>query len=405
MFCERCEEIELEETKPLTEEEKLEVFRSLDEIPQIIINNPLAIKIGLDGSLIIQKIMYLINEVGLDNYHEDKFWVSKTYRQWREYFPFFTYKQLRRIFHNLKKDGYILVSNFDKNRFRKSNWYTLNNKEIHSNIYEKIMYYLELNNSENFDIFDDDCPNGQIEVPKWADRSAQMGRSKKIGVFCQKDDFSIKADENDVAISRKSAENPSMALNNLSNTNTNNINILYNNKHTQIQKEKKNKNPKNKKKEKVIHVLDDSLTDKTESPEDLFAKFWSLYPNKADKKRARGVFIKSLSKCSGHDIISSLIAKIEENEKCEKAGVWVPFWKHPTTWLNGECWNDEIKTDEQIEQMRKKSSSNLPSSLSSKERTNIQAIGELGQVMQRMARYHKEMQDDKLPGVAPRIEK
>jgi hypothetical protein len=75
----------------------------------------------------------------------------------------------------------------------------------------------------------------------------------------------------------------------------------------------------------------------------LFSKFWDEYPNKVDKKKSKTIF-KGINPDSEmtEKIISSLRKqKLIRNAK-EKRGEFVPAWKNPTTWLTGECWNDEL---------------------------------------------------------------
>lgn len=86
------------------------------------------------------------------------------------------------------------------------------------------------------------------------------------------------------------------------------------------------------KKEKQINV------------ETLFSEFWNLYPNKKSKPKALLIYKKIYK---DHEaIIEGLKIEIEYRKWAEqqiKKGVkvFVPFWKHPTTWLNQQCWLDE----------------------------------------------------------------
>ena len=69
-----------------------------------------------------------------------------------------------------------------------------------------------------------------------------------------------------------------------------------------------------------------------------FDSFWEAYPIKKEKKKAMEKFLK-LKPDLYDKIISSL--KIQK-ESCEN----FKYFKHPTTWINGECWNDETETYE-----------------------------------------------------------
>lgn len=70
---------------------------------------------------------------------------------------------------------------------------------------------------------------------------------------------------------------------------------------------------------------------------DRFDEWWSLYPRKVGKPKALGAW-KAATKRTDPDVILAGL------------GAWLSFWKaknepefvpHPTTWLNGERWNDE----------------------------------------------------------------
>jgi hypothetical protein len=41
-------------------------------------------------------------------------------------------------------------------------------------------------------------------------------------------------------------------------------------------------------------------------------------------------------------IIDALQEQINWRKLAEGESAFVPTWKNPTTWLNGECWNDEL---------------------------------------------------------------
>ena len=70
--------------------------------------------------------------------------------------------------------------------------------------------------------------------------------------------------------------------------------------------------------------------------EEDFEAFWKEYPVKEEKKKSREKFLK-LPKELLPKIIQSIALNKTTNEKWLKG-----FIKQPTTWINGECWNDEI---------------------------------------------------------------
>lgn len=74
----------------------------------------------------------------------------------------------------------------------------------------------------------------------------------------------------------------------------------------------------------------------TMSEED-FETFWKEYPIKEEKKKAKEKFLK-LEKTLLPKILEAIAENKTKNDKWLK---W--FIKQPTTWINGECWNDELQ--------------------------------------------------------------
>ena len=72
-----------------------------------------------------------------------------------------------------------------------------------------------------------------------------------------------------------------------------------------------------------------------------FENFWTAYPKKKNKGKAREAFFKLNP---DKQLLVTIIAKIEQAKKSEdwqkEGGKYIPY---PTSWLNGEGWEDEIK--------------------------------------------------------------
>lgn len=81
-----------------------------------------------------------------------------------------------------------------------------------------------------------------------------------------------------------------------------------------------------------------------------FDKFWSLYPMKKEKKAALAKW-KSLLKSGELPEIDILISAVKDQIEWRKNSTndFIPEWKHPTTWLNKGCWEDELdKTPKKV---------------------------------------------------------
>jgi hypothetical protein len=97
-----------------------------------------------------------------------------------------------------------------------------------------------------------------------------------------------------------------------------------------------NKNDKNENNVKNVKKLNTSCANE-------FERFWSAYPNKKKKPNALKALEKALEKTTIDVIMDALIDYTQSNDWLKDDGKYIP---HPTTWLNGERWLDEIKPHE-----------------------------------------------------------
>lgn len=67
---------------------------------------------------------------------------------------------------------------------------------------------------------------------------------------------------------------------------------------------------------------------------DLFDEFWAAYPRKTDKGNAKKAWVKAVKKKPAEQIIAAAAAYAATKPEPK-------FTAHPTTWLNGERWDDE----------------------------------------------------------------
>ena len=80
---------------------------------------------------------------------------------------------------------------------------------------------------------------------------------------------------------------------------------------------------------------------------ELFDIFYKKYPIKKSKKAALKVFTKVIKTVKFEDIMSGLENYIKDIKKKNTAPEYI---KHPSTWLNQECWNDEYEQIQQTQQ-------------------------------------------------------
>ena len=82
--------------------------------------------------------------------------------------------------------------------------------------------------------------------------------------------------------------------------------------------------------------------DSEPSINDMFETFWKAYPRKEKKQDAKKAFMKLKP---SEDLFKAIMAGLENHKKSEQwtrdKGQYIP---HPTTWLNGRRWEDELES-------------------------------------------------------------
>jgi len=85
-----------------------------------------------------------------------------------------------------------------------------------------------------------------------------------------------------------------------------------------------------------------------------FERFWELYPNKKGKGAARKAFEKAMQgndqTALFKDMELALEAQKRYRNEARLKNEFMPPWKHPSTWLNQECWLDEIASHADLKQ-------------------------------------------------------
>lgn len=71
-----------------------------------------------------------------------------------------------------------------------------------------------------------------------------------------------------------------------------------------------------------------------------FDEFWSAYPRRLEKKGARAKFAAAVK--AGADPAQIVAGAKRYAAHCERERIEERYRKHPTTWLNNGCWDDEL---------------------------------------------------------------
>ena len=81
-----------------------------------------------------------------------------------------------------------------------------------------------------------------------------------------------------------------------------------------------------------------SLLTPSETSTETFDEFWDLYPRKVSKKRARTAW-KNLTAAQRSAALEAISSHVEYWNNAGRGSETIP---HPTTWLHGESWEDEL---------------------------------------------------------------
>jgi len=103
----------------------------LNEEPLLVMPQ-LAIKIGLNESLILQQIHYWIeiNKKANQNKRDGYYWTYNSYEQWQKQFPFWCSKTIQRAINTLEKMKLIVSDNYNRLKIDRTKWYRIDYKVL-----------------------------------------------------------------------------------------------------------------------------------------------------------------------------------------------------------------------------------------------------------------------------------
>lgn len=90
----------------------------------LVIRPELATIIGLNESIFLQQLNYWLQK---SNHNIDgRKWIYNTFEEWKNQFPFWSLRTIKRIKTSLETQKIIDVSRYNKRGFDKTNWYSIN---------------------------------------------------------------------------------------------------------------------------------------------------------------------------------------------------------------------------------------------------------------------------------------
>lgn len=103
----------------------------IDESPLVILPS-LVRAIGANEAIVLQQIHYWldINKKAKRNYYDGRYWTYNTYDGWHEEFFWLSESTVRRVLAELVRKGLLIKGNYNKSKFDRTNWYTINYDEV-----------------------------------------------------------------------------------------------------------------------------------------------------------------------------------------------------------------------------------------------------------------------------------
>ena len=239
-----------------------------------------AMEYGVDEAIFLDSIMfwYRHNRANGLNYHDDRWWTYNSMAAFTELFPWWSDKQLRRIIKSCKEQGALLTANYNDDGRDRTVWYSPSDKLL--------LLYGDAQTGEC------NCPNGQMQMPKRADASAQTGEPLPC------------------------------------NYHVDNIPPIV---------------PQTGDGEKPSRRRRESKDAPDHKPE-RFAGFWKLYPRGENKQAAIRAWDKLKPSDEMIDTMARALRRQVASEEWQR-GIGIPY---ASTYLNQQRWTDEVKATPSI---------------------------------------------------------
>lgn len=133
----------------------------------IVINRLSATILGVSESIIVQQVHYWlnINEKAKINYYDGKYWTYNTYENWQKNdFPFVSVRTLKRIFKKLFDEKILIKDNFNKKKYDRTLWVTINYEKLDKLLNEYEIKNKEENKENNIEKNDENKENVEIST-------------------------------------------------------------------------------------------------------------------------------------------------------------------------------------------------------------------------------------------------
>lgn len=86
--------------------------------------------IGVDEAIIVSQIKYWMDRT--EHVYDERKWVYNTIESWSEQFSFWSKDKVFRLLKKLEKDGILITGNYNKNKYDRTKWYSIDEKLLES---------------------------------------------------------------------------------------------------------------------------------------------------------------------------------------------------------------------------------------------------------------------------------
>lgn len=86
--------------------------------------------VGVNAAILLENIAHWCehNKANEENYHDGHYWTFNSMKAFEELFPYIKARGIRTALDKLKEEGLIIVGNYNKSAYDRTQWYTLTEK-------------------------------------------------------------------------------------------------------------------------------------------------------------------------------------------------------------------------------------------------------------------------------------
>ncbi|MGW9992527.1 conserved phage C-terminal domain-containing protein [Staphylococcus capitis] len=99
----------------------------IDDYP-ILVLPKLATEIGLNEAIVLQQMHYWLKKS--NHNYDGRRWIYNSFPEWQKHFPFWSVMTIKRAVYSLEKQNLLYVGNYNKAKFDKTKWYSINYEKL-----------------------------------------------------------------------------------------------------------------------------------------------------------------------------------------------------------------------------------------------------------------------------------